>query len=231
MSKTVGISARQTWNIVTGHIKSQSKDAYCRALIFDKRIEYIQTYLLARVCYVAQVFPPPSDNTRQINKAIVLFLWTGNIFRVPLSTLYRNKWHGVWGLTHIDAKCKTLFINRMQILGTKYGTPMAHWLSAWNLTGHCDNPPHLTRIPARFEYLRLLQQETAYITPRHLQEPRRVYKRRIWDTHRSLARSITDKHNAGRATGAAPPMDSNLEKPMECANNDAHESEVVSYTT
>jgi hypothetical protein len=67
MRKTVGTSARQTWNIVTGHIKSPSKEAYCRALPFDKKFGYVQTYLLARVWYVAQVFPPPSDNMRQID--------------------------------------------------------------------------------------------------------------------------------------------------------------------
>jgi hypothetical protein len=182
ISKTIGTSERQTCNLVTGHIKSQANDAYCRALTFDKRIEYIQTYLLARVWYVAQVFPPPSDNIRQINTAIAWYLWTGNIFRVSLMTLYRNKWHGGWGLTHIAAKCKTLFINRMQILGTKQGTPTSRWLATWNFTGHSDNPPHLTRIPARIEYLRLLQQETAYISPRNLQEPRRAYKRRVYGT-------------------------------------------------
>jgi hypothetical protein len=59
---------------------------------------------------------------------------------------------------------------------------MAHWLATWKLTGHSDNPPHLTRIPARFEYLRLLQQETAYIIPKHLQETGRAYKRRVYGT-------------------------------------------------
>jgi hypothetical protein len=33
------------------------------------------------------------------------------------------------------------------------------------------------------------------------------------------------------AGSIAPPMDSNLEKLVECANNDAHESDVVSYNT
>jgi hypothetical protein len=97
ISTTIRKSERQTWNVVTGHIKTQAKDSYYTALTFDKRTEYRETRLLARVWYVAQVFPPPSDNVRQINTAIAWFLWTGNIFRAPLSTLYRERGSGGWG--------------------------------------------------------------------------------------------------------------------------------------
>jgi hypothetical protein len=143
MSTTVGTSARQTWNIVTGHthIKQQAKDAYNRALTFDKGIEYVQTCLLARVWYMSQVFPPPTNNVRQINTALAWFLWTRNVFRMPLSTLYRDREYGVWGLTNVEAMCTILLINGMQILGMKHETPTALWLDKWNLTRHSENPP------------------------------------------------------------------------------------------
>jgi hypothetical protein len=81
--------------MVTGLLKKHAQDTYHRALTLDKRIAYIQSCLLARVWYIAQVFPPPPDNVSQTNTAVSWFLWKGAVFRVPLSTLYRDKTRGV----------------------------------------------------------------------------------------------------------------------------------------
>jgi hypothetical protein len=54
---TIRQSAQLSWNVVTGSIKMQAKDAYYRAPTFDKRIEYMHMCLLARVWYIAQIFP------------------------------------------------------------------------------------------------------------------------------------------------------------------------------
>jgi len=43
------------------------------------------------------------------------FLWKGEIFRVPLSSLQRPK-EGGWGLINPAAKCMALFMNRMRTM-------------------------------------------------------------------------------------------------------------------
>jgi len=47
---------------------------------------------------MAQILPPPKHNLRQINMTISWFLWKGEIFLVPLSTLQRTKKEGGWGM-------------------------------------------------------------------------------------------------------------------------------------
>jgi hypothetical protein len=62
------------------------------------------------VWYLAQIFPIQEKHIRQINSAIAYFLWKGEIFRVPLSTLQREKKEGGWGLVDLAAKCRSLFL-------------------------------------------------------------------------------------------------------------------------
>jgi hypothetical protein len=94
MTSTIRNSSQRSWNLVTGMLKKHVQDTYHRALTLDKRLTYIQSFLLARVWYIAQVFPPPPDNVRQINTAVSWFLGKGAVFSVPLSTLYKDKTRG-----------------------------------------------------------------------------------------------------------------------------------------
>jgi hypothetical protein len=45
---------------VAGRIRTQVTDAYCRDLKFHQRIKYVQTYLMAKALYTAQVLPLPT---------------------------------------------------------------------------------------------------------------------------------------------------------------------------
>jgi len=87
-------SAHKSWTITTARIHAQTQDAYYRDLSLDKRIQYVHDYLMARVWYVAQIYPPPDDCVRQLNTTISLYVWRGEIFRVPLSNLQRRKGEG-----------------------------------------------------------------------------------------------------------------------------------------
>jgi hypothetical protein len=114
VNSTVRKSAASSWATVTDNIRRQARDAYCRDLNFHQRIRYVQTYLMAKAWYTAQVFPPPADGLRQINTAVSWYLWRGEILRVPLSTLYKRKEHGGWALTHVAAKCRALLLYRLR---------------------------------------------------------------------------------------------------------------------
>jgi hypothetical protein len=107
---TVNASTRKSWSTITDRIHAQARDAYKSELSLDKRIQYVHDYLTAKVWYVAQIFTPPDDCIRILNTPISWFLWKGDIFRVPLSTLQRRKDEGGWDLIHLKAKSLALFL-------------------------------------------------------------------------------------------------------------------------
>jgi hypothetical protein len=87
MHNTVSQSANNSWYAVTGRIRTHTRVAYSRDLGLDQKILYVDNFLLARAWYLAQIFPPPEECVRQIHTAISWYLWHGDIFKVPLSTL------------------------------------------------------------------------------------------------------------------------------------------------
>jgi hypothetical protein len=107
---------------------------------------------------------------------------------VSLSTLYRPKEHGGWGLINPAAKCLVLFIARMQELGTRKGTVTADWMRRWGLQEHRRNPPHNKRTPNGLEYLNRYYIETAYLPPITNVENSKAYKRRLHTLYSPVCR-------------------------------------------
>jgi hypothetical protein len=101
VTSTVNASARRGWYTLKDRIRAQAPDAYARELSLDRRIQYVRDYLLAKVWYVAQIFPPPIECIQMLDTSISWFLWKGVIFRVPLSILQRRKEEGGWDLIHL----------------------------------------------------------------------------------------------------------------------------------
>jgi hypothetical protein len=101
---TVALLEDKSWTIVTGKIRAQARDAYNRDLCLEQRIQYIHIYLLTKAGYVAQIFPLPKTCERQLNTAIAWYIWHGEIFKVPLSTLHRPKEKGGWNLKYSSQK-------------------------------------------------------------------------------------------------------------------------------
>ena len=182
-SKTIQ-SANKSWALIAGTIRVQERDAYYKNFDINQRIQYVENYLFAKAWYVAQIFPPPGDCLRQIRMAIKWYIWRGEIFRVPLSTLFRTRETEGWNLTHVEAKCRALLILRLQIQRRIEGTITNWWLKRWKMNHPSANPPHLTRIPRQLEYLQLLATDTAYIVPQGQNETRHKYRRRTYEVLR-----------------------------------------------
>jgi len=122
IKNTVRESALASWTKTTANIRAQAQDAYCRMLTLDERIQFVHEYLLARAWYVSQIYPPPDVCVRQLNTTISWFVWKGDIFCVPLSTVYRTKERGGWDLTNLSAKSHALLLYRMRQHVMKQGT-------------------------------------------------------------------------------------------------------------
>jgi hypothetical protein len=72
-------------------VRLQARETYTRDLDLAQRIQYVHTYLLAKIWYTAHVLQAHSVQIRQIETAGACFICQGDIFRVPLSTLQKKK--------------------------------------------------------------------------------------------------------------------------------------------
>jgi hypothetical protein len=181
-TNTIRQSTTSSWNTITQKLRARAKEAYSRELSLANRILYVQNILLAQTWYTSQIFPITSTCIRQINTAITWFIWKGNIFRIPLSTLQLQKHQGGWGLTNIAAKSRTLLYYRLQKQGQNTGSFTANWLKRWNLLKRSHNPPNINKIPEKLEYLQIHNYDSAYITEQQSTESNMKYKRRIYKT-------------------------------------------------
>jgi len=161
-------------------------DSYYRDLSLDKRIRFVHDFLLARIWYVAQLFPLTSDSMRKINTAITWFVWRGEIFRVPLSTLQRGRDAGGWDLVNIWAKSRALFIYRLQAQGRHERSFTGAWLKRWNIHIGADNRPYLELIPTTLGYLLEYMAAVAYIRRLDDTEIDTAYKKRLYTTLKEL---------------------------------------------
>ena len=186
-SNAFGQSEKSSWTRVTGKVRAMAKEVYGRNLCLTQRIHYVQTFLLTKIWHIAQIFPVPKEHARQLATAITWFIWKGTIFRVPLSTLQRRKEDGGLELLDIGAKCRALFLTKLRDQGTKEGMLTAAWLQRWGLREPKGNPPHTYRIPRKFQYLLIYALEWAYLEPRKQEETLRTFKRRVYETLKSMA--------------------------------------------
>ena len=51
-------TAIATWSSVTGRVPANAQETYYRDLSMDRRIKFVHEYLLSKIWYVTQIFPP-----------------------------------------------------------------------------------------------------------------------------------------------------------------------------
>jgi hypothetical protein len=122
--------------------------------------------------------PAAAGLKKQINTVVAWFLWTGEIVRVPLSTLQHRKQQEGWGLTHVAAKCRTLLHFRLQSQSQGHDTLTAIWFRAWIIQ---TLEPNLSQIqlPIGMEHLRQYAADKAYIAQQGRSESCKAYTRHI----------------------------------------------------
>jgi len=171
----VNVAARKSWLKVTARVRSIAQEVYPREMNLAMRINFVHLYMLVRIWYTAQIFPPPADSIHQLNTAIAWFIWRGDIFRVPLSTLQRGREEGGWDLINIWAKCRTLFINTVQSHCEQKVTFTALWMRKWDIQPRTENPPYYAQVTAKLGYLRSYLLENAYMPTRGETEGMKSY--------------------------------------------------------
>jgi exonuclease III len=141
IAPTTKLSGELSWKRATAAVKAKASRDYARCLSFDKRVSFIHEQLYAHIWFLAQTFPPPAGKLRELQMTSSRFLWEGEIFRLPLSTICRPKRAGGWDLVHVAAKCRSLFHLRTSHCRSR---PMAFtntWMAEWCIGETDVNPP------------------------------------------------------------------------------------------
>jgi hypothetical protein len=160
---TTELSGKNSWDTIVNTVRAQAKRTYARNLCLAQRRVYVNTFLLAKIWYIAEVLQPRPRIIQQLTTICNWYIWQGAIFRVPTSTIYQQKTKGGWGLLNIETKCRTLLLYLMWMLSRKGGTVKAEWMQRWRLMDAEANPSYW--IPDEFQYLRSYATDMPYIAP------------------------------------------------------------------
>jgi hypothetical protein len=96
--------------------------------------------------------------------------------------LYAYVWYLAqrWNLINVEAKCRALFLQRVQYHLTHPNSLTSTWIGKWRLGLTGSNPPNLAGSPAKMGYLIKYHVDSAYIEQQSTQESRHMYKKRVY---------------------------------------------------
>lgn len=117
----LGVIICRSWStIIDQNYSRLIRKLQQRVMINDTRnINLIQrswilnTFILSKLWYVAQVFPPRNCHLAKIKSIVGRFLWKNSIFRVARDQLYLPFYKGGINLVDLSSKCKSLFIRNV----------------------------------------------------------------------------------------------------------------------
>lgn len=84
-----------------------------RNLNILERVWILNTFVLSKLWYIAQVFPPKNCHLAKIKSMVGNFLWSGSVFRVARDQLYLDHSRGGLRLVDPESKCKALFVKNI----------------------------------------------------------------------------------------------------------------------
>jgi len=168
---------KEQWRKIISQVRAIAQDAYYRKLDLDMRIRYVHDYLLGKIWHTSQILPITAEGVRQLNSTVAWYIWRGETFRVPLSTLHRSVDEGGWNRINIWAKSRALFVLRLRAQGQREGTPTADWLKKRNISTGIQNPLYFGHDPATLGYIREYIKDAAYIQNPSVTESTRTYKK------------------------------------------------------
>jgi hypothetical protein len=124
---TIDETTKESWTRVHNTVRAK---AYDRNLCLAHRVQYkyIHTYLLAKICYLAQIIPPRVRHIQQLTTICTWFIWKRATFRVPVTILQRPKNQGGWALPDIALKCQALLLVILWNFATRKGSVTAAFL-------------------------------------------------------------------------------------------------------
>lgn len=108
IGKTFAQTQTKTWDQINLKIMNILYENKWRNISLLEKVEFIQTFALSKMWYVASVLPIKTCMEQKIMKHINFFLWSGDIFRIAKEKCYLPPEKGGIGLIHLKAKCDAL---------------------------------------------------------------------------------------------------------------------------
>jgi hypothetical protein len=85
------ISGTYSWRNIVHAVRAQAIRTYTRKLCLAQRVQYVNTFILEKLWYTAQILPQYPRCVQQLATICNCFIWQGAIFRVPADTLHQPK--------------------------------------------------------------------------------------------------------------------------------------------
>lgn len=101
------------WNPILNTIRYMFSKQLTRNLNLIQKIWNINLFILSKVWYIAQIIPLPEDVAQRIELGITYYLWTGHIYKVAKSQLWKRTEQGGCGLIAVNNKSKALLIKTL----------------------------------------------------------------------------------------------------------------------
>lgn len=86
---------------------------YRRKLNIYQKAFVLNTYILSKLWYIAQIFPPNNKHIAVIRQICFKFLWLGHFYSTAKNQLYLPIYKGGLALQDIETKTKSLFIKNI----------------------------------------------------------------------------------------------------------------------
>jgi len=169
------ITNKEQWHRIISQVRTIAQNAYYRKLELDIRIRYVHVYLLAKIWHTAQILPVTAEGLRQLNCTIAWYIWRGEIFRVPLSTLHRSVGEGAWNLVNIWTKSRALFVPRLRAQGIVKELPQLTGLRSGTSRPESNPPPYFGQVTTALGYIRECIKDSAYIQNLSATQSTRTY--------------------------------------------------------
>jgi hypothetical protein len=109
------------------------------------------------------------------------------IFRVPQSTLQSQTEDGGIDLIDVAAKCRALFLTRFRAKRDRSGSLTAEWFNVRASLPARKNRPQIHVITPTLGYLLICIHEWGFMENEGLAETVRAFKRRVFDTLRTMS--------------------------------------------
>lgn len=119
--KILGIEIHKSWyntvnynyNAIINNLKQTLQKHSVRNLNIYERCRILNIFILSKLWYLGQIFPPLNRHLGQIRAWCGKFIWHGHIYKVERNQLYLDFLKGGLGLVDPESKLKALFIKNV----------------------------------------------------------------------------------------------------------------------
>ena len=116
-------SLKHNWSTLVHKIHTQAIQCLSKRLSLIQRVWYTNTYLLSKLWFLAQIFPPRKLDAQQVEKYIGYHIWRNHPCRVSREQLRLRPIQGGLGLVDVWLKCTALSVNHYTKLLNGTGDP------------------------------------------------------------------------------------------------------------